>query len=207
VNNPLSTLLLHANLLLEECDEDAQTRADLETVVDQANRCKRIISGLLNFSRQNRVLRQPTDLAELVQKTIRTAPGEDSIQVQIVDSLSDPVAEIDPDQFVQVLSNLYTNAQQAMPEGGKLTVALDDDAETVTVRVSDTGIGVPEENIAKLFDPFFTTKQVGMGTGLGLAVTDGIVKMHHGQITVESNADSSAGPTGTTFTVTLPRHE
>jgi len=73
--------------------------------------------------------------------------------------------------------------------------------------VIDTGVGIPEENLAKIFDPFFTTKQVGMGTGLGLAVTHGIVKMHRGQITAESNADRSAGPTGTTFTVTLPRHE
>jgi two-component system NtrC family sensor kinase len=207
VNNPLGTLLLHANMLLEDCDDGSQSKEDLETIVDQANRCKRIISGLLDFSRQNRVLRQPTNLTELVEKTIRTAPSMDSIQVEILDKLSDPVAEIDPDQLVQVLSNLYTNAQHAMPDGGRLTVALSDDPETVTIRVSDTGVGIPEENIAKLFDPFFTTKQVGMGTGLGLAVTDGIVKMHHGQITVETNADPSVGPTGTAFTITLPRHE
>ena len=71
----------------------------------------------------------------------------------------------------------------------------------MTIRVSDTGTGIPKENMARLFDPFFTTKQVGMGTGLGLAVTHGIVKMHRGQISVESNADPAAGPTGTTFTV------
>ncbi len=207
VNNPLGTLLLHANLLLEECEDDSQTREDLATIVDQANRCKRIISGLLNFARQSRVLRQPTDLAELVEKTIRTAPAAENVQVVVENTLKDPIADIDPDQMVQVLTNLYTNAQQAMPEGGTLTIALSDDPETVTVRVTDTGMGIAEENMAKLFDPFFTTKQVGMGTGLGLAVTHGIVKMHKGQITAESNADRSAGPTGTTFTVTLPRHE
>lgn len=207
VNNPLGTLLLHANLLLEECEEESQTREDLATIVDQANRCKRIISGLLNFARQSRVLRQPTDLAELVEKTIRTAPAAENVQVVVENTLKDPIADIDPDQMVQVLTNLYTNAQQAMPEGGRLTIALSDDPETVTVRVTDTGMGIAEENMAKLFDPFFTTKQVGMGTGLGLAVTHGIVKMHKGQITAESNADRSAGPTGTTFTVTLPRHE
>ena len=73
--------------------------------------------------------------------------------------------------------------------------------------VTDTGVGIPRENMDKLFDPFFTTKQVGKGTGLGLAVTHGIVKMHRGQISVESNADPAAGPTETTFIVTLPRHE
>jgi signal transduction histidine kinase len=109
--------------------------------------------------------------------------------------------------MVQVLTNLYTNAQQAMPEGGTLTIELKDDPGTVTIRVTDTGHGVAKENMGKLFDPFFTTKQVGMGTGLGLAVTHGIVKMHRGQIAVESNADAAAGPTGTTFTISLPRHE
>jgi two-component system NtrC family sensor kinase len=207
VNNPLGTLLLHANLLLEECETESAVKDDLETIVDQANRCKRIISGLLNFARQSRVLRQPTNVAALVQKTIHTAPAADGVRVKVVDKLSAPVADIDPDQMVQVLTNLHTNAQQAMPDGGSITITLTDDPETVTVKVADTGVGIPEENMAKLFDPFFTTKQVGMGTGLGLAVAHGIVKMHKGQIAAESNADPAAGPTGTTFTVTLPRHE
>ncbi|MCE5254595.1 MAG: 4Fe-4S dicluster domain-containing protein [Actinomycetia bacterium] len=207
VNNPLGTLLLHANLLLEECGDDLQIKTDLETIVDQGNRCKRIISGLLNFARQSRVLRQPTNIAELVDKTIRTAPSYDHIRVTVRNELSDPIADIDPDQIIQVLTNLYTNAQQAMPEGGDLTITLSDDPDTVTIKVADTGYGITEENMAKLFSPFFSTKAVGMGTGLGLAVSHGIVKMHKGQISAESNADRAAGPTGTTFTITLPRHE
>ncbi|MBN1631307.1 MAG: 4Fe-4S dicluster domain-containing protein [Thermoleophilia bacterium] len=206
VNNPLGTLLLHASLLLEECEQE-EFRADLETIVDQGNRCKRIISGLLNFARQSRVLRQPTDVAELVRKTIRTAPAVEDVIVKVDDRLANPVADIDPDQMIQVLTNLYTNAQQAMPEGGDLTITLSDDPETVTIDVTDTGVGVAPENLPKLFDPFFTTKQVGVGTGLGLAVSHGIVKMHKGQISAESNTDRLAGPTGTTFTITLPRHE
>lgn len=206
VNNPLGTLLLHANLLLEECD-DEQIKDDLETIVDQGNRCKRIISGLLNFARQSRVLRRPTDIAELIDRTIRTAPSVDDIRVEVLNRLSDPMADIDPDQIIQVFTNLYTNAQQAMPEGGDLTITLTDDPESVTITVADTGYGISAENMEKLFSPFFSTKAVGMGTGLGLAVSHGIVKMHKGRITAESNADSLAGPTGTTFTVTLPRHE
>jgi len=127
--------------------------------------------------------------------------------VNVQDYLADRVAEIDADQIVQVLTNLFTNAQQAMPNGGTITLSLTDDHDTVTIQVSDTGTGIPKEYMARLFDPFFTTKQVGMGTGLGLAVTHGIVKMHRGQITVESNNDPSAGPTGTTFTIELPRRE
>jgi signal transduction histidine kinase len=207
INNPLGTLLLHVNILLEECAENSGAREDLETIVDQANRCKRTISGLLNFARQTRVIPQPTDLAELVEKVLGMAPLEDDVNVKVVNELSDPVAEIDADQIVQVLTNLFNNAQHAMPEGGLLTITLSDDPESVTIRVSDTGLGIVEEHMDKLFDPFFTTKQIGMGTGLGLAVTHGIVKMHRGNITVESNADPGAGPTGTTFTVTLPRHE
>jgi signal transduction histidine kinase/iron only hydrogenase large subunit-like protein len=207
VNNPLGILLLHANLALEECEDDSQQREDLETIVDQANRCKRIISGLLNFARQSRVVRQPTDLAGLVQKVLHTLPREEGVDIEVVDQLSDPVAEIDSDQIVQVLSNLLSNSQHAMPEGGTVVVTLTDSPEEVVIKVADSGVGIPEENMNKLFDPFFTTKQVGMGTGLGLAVTHGIVKMHRGQITVESNADPAAGPTGTTFTVRLPRYE
>jgi len=207
VNNPLGTLLLHANLLLEECASDGGSKDDLETIVDQANRCKRIISGLLNFSRQSRVLRQPTDVIDLVEKTLRTMPRAEGVDIELKNDLTDPMVELDPDQMVQVLANLFANAQHAMAESGTLTVALSDDPGMVTIEVSDTGSGIQPEHMEHLFDPFFTTKPLGVGTGLGLAVTHGIVKMHKGRITVDSNTDPSAGPTGTTMTVTLPRHE
>ena len=117
------------------------------------------------------------------------------------------MADVDPDQMVQVLTNLFTNAQQAMPEGGTLTIDLADDPDTLTIKVTDTGVGIPPEHMPNLFDPFFSTKPLGMGTGLGLAVTHGIVKMHKGQVTAESNHDPAAGPTWTTLTVSLPRRE
>ena len=207
VNNPLGILLLHANLLLEDCEDDTEVSADVKLIVDQANRCKKIISGLLNFARQSRVVRQPTDLTNLVGEVMRTLPFAEGVSVEVVDHLDDPTAELDGDQIVQVLTNLLTNAQHAMPDGGTITVTLDGTEENVIVTVQDEGMGIPEENLDKLFSPFFTTKQVGKGTGLGLAVTHGIVKMHRGQITVESNADPAAGPTGTTFSISLPRYE
>jgi signal transduction histidine kinase/iron only hydrogenase large subunit-like protein len=207
VNNPLGILLLHANLLLEDCEDDTAVADDVKLIVDQANRCKKIISGLLNFARQSRVVRQPTDLTALVRDVLRTVPIDDGVEVEVEDHLADPVAEVDADQIVQVLANLLTNAQHAMPDGGTLTVTLDGTEENVVIMVSDSGTGILEENLDKLFSPFFTTKQVGKGTGLGLAVTHGIVKMHRGQITVESNADPAKGPTQTTFTIVLPRYE
>ena len=207
VNNPLGILLLHANLLLEDCEDDTQEAEDVKLIVDQANRCKKIISGLLNFARQSRVVRQPTDLAALVGEVLRTVPTDEAVTIDVDDRLTDPVAELDGDQIVQVLTNLLTNAQHAMPDGGRVLVSLSGDADEVTIAVSDEGTGIAEEHLDKLFSPFFTTKQVGKGTGLGLAVTHGIVKMHRGQITVESNADPAKGPTGTTFTIVLPRYE
>jgi signal transduction histidine kinase len=102
---------------------------------------------------------------------------------------------------------LATNALAAMENGGTLTLRISGNDDRVMIAVIDTGTGIKPENIKKIFEPFFTTKQMGKGTGLGLAVTYGIVKMHSGDIRVQSNADPTHGPTGTTFTVTLPRRE
>lgn len=159
VNNPLGILLLQANILLEECERDAEMHDDLQVIVDQANRCKRIISGLLNFARQSRVVREPADLPTLVAETIRTLPAEEDIELAYENEMDDPIADIDKDQIVQVLVNLLSNAQQAMPEGGKALVRLTDEPDEVTIVVSDTGVGIPEENMKKLFDPFFTTSR------------------------------------------------
>jgi signal transduction histidine kinase len=122
--------------------------------------------------------------------------------------MADPLADLDADQLTQVLVNLVSNAYAAMPDGGALTVTVSDEgpgSDRCRLAVSDTGVGIPAENIPKLYEPFFTTKKAGQGTGLGLAVTYGIVKMHRGDITVTSNADAAKGATGTTFTVSLPR--
>jgi signal transduction histidine kinase len=107
--------------------------------------------------------------------------------------------------MTQVLTNLFKNALDAMPGGGTLKISLEDTVSDVIFTVSDTGTGIREEDKPKIFEPFFTTKGLGKGTGLGLATTYGIVKMHKGQITVETNSDPAKGPTGTTFKIILPR--
>jgi len=205
VNNPLGVVLMYAHLLLEDSGKDTAMRDDLRMITEQADRCKKIVAGLLNFARQTKVLRQPTDVHELIARTLQGLPPTEDVEVRMRPGLADPVAEIDGDQIAQVLTNLLTNACAAMPNGGVLTVSTAGDEEAVRLVVADTGVGIPAENVAKVFEPFFTTKQMGKGTGLGLAVTYGIIKMHGGDIRVESNADADAGPTGTTFTVTLPR--
>ena len=206
VNNPLGVVLMYAHLLLETPGIGPQLSEDLTMIAEQADRCKKIVAGLLHFARQNKVVLQPTDLRKLVEQAMRALPAPATIELRIVHDLDDPVAEVDRDQIIQVLTNLVTNAQAAMADGGQLTIRTSGDDEKVQLSVIDTGIGIPKENLVRIFDPFFTTKQIGKGTGLGLAVTYGIVKMHRGDIAVQSNADRAAGPTGTTFTVTLPRN-
>ena len=165
VNNPLGILLLHANLLLEDCEDDTQEAEDVKLIVDQANRCKKIISGLLNFARQSRVVRQPTDLTDLVGEVMRTLPFAEGVSVEVIDHLDDPTAELDGDQIVQVLTNLLTNAQHAMPDGGTITVTLDGTDENVIVTVQDEGIGIPDGEPRQAVQPVLHDQAGRQGNG------------------------------------------
>ena len=206
VNNPLGVVLMYAHLLKEACGQNPELQQDVVMIVDQADRCKKIVSGLLHFARQNKLVLQRTDLAQLVDRSLRVLHPPTQVDV-VVEHEADTQAELDADQIVQVLTNLVSNAYAAMEKGGTLTVCTGGDEQTVRMTVSDTGVGIAQENLSKIFEPFYTTKQMGKGTGLGLAVTYGIVKMHSGDIKVRSNADPTLGPTGTTFTVALPRRQ
>ncbi|MGQ9599868.1 MAG: cache domain-containing protein [Anaerolineae bacterium] len=204
INNPLGSVLLYADILHKETPpENVQQRADLEMIINEATRCKTIVNDLLNFSRQNEVLAQETDLnallRELAEEVIRLELYQ---KVKVVQDLDPnlPVIQADPLQLRQVFLNLMNNAAEAMPEGGTLTLRTRRDPanEQVIAEVQDTGIGILPENMKKIFTPFFTTKPIGKGTGLGLAIIYGIVKMHRGQINVQSEVGK-----GTTFTIIL----
>ncbi len=208
VNNPLGVVIMYSHFLQERLTGKPEYESDLTMLVEQADRCKRIVAGLLDFARQNKVQHVWIDLPDLVQRGLRGLAHPLGIELQIDHTEADPAVEVDPDQLTQVLVNLVSNAFAAMPNGGRLTIRTEGDATRVRIIVSDTGVGILPEHFSKLFEPFFTTKTVGKGTGLGLAVSYGIVKMHRGDIKVQSNADPAKGPTGTTFTVVLPRrHE
>jgi signal transduction histidine kinase len=207
VNNPLGVVLLYAHLLLEVCAKDSPQAKDVAMIVEQADRCKKIVSGLLNFARQNKVVLLPTRIADLVERSLRGVVVPAGIELVVEHQDPAASADLDADQIRQVLTNLLTNALAAMPAGGRLTVRTAVNDEQVLFGVEDTGMGIPKENMKRVFEPFFTTKQMGRGTGLGLAVSYGIVKMHRGSIRLKSNADPATGPTGTTFSVTLPRFE
>lgn len=199
LNNPLGVILMYSHLRLEE-----EKNEDLEMITEQAERCKKIVAGLLHFARQNKVIRQRVDARDLIERSIRTVLAPENVEVQVKDDLEDPFIEVDRDQIIQVLTNLISNACAAMPEGGCLDIAVVRNEESVTFSVADTGTGISGEHLGKIFEPFFTTKKFGRGTGLGLAVSHGIVKMHAGDIDIKTNTDPEAGPTGTTFYVTLP---
>jgi two-component system NtrC family sensor kinase len=204
INNPLGSILLFADTLYREAGEKDRRREDLKIIVQETLRCKKIVSDLLNFARQQDVLAQESDVHDILQQAINSVSHQQSFaQIQIVqDFASDlPHIQADPSQLVQVMVNLFNNSAEAMPQGGTITIETrkTDHQQAVEIVVSDTGGGIPEENLGKMFNPFFTTKPIGKGTGLGLSIVYGIIKMHRGQISVKSQLGK-----GTTFTITLP---
>jgi signal transduction histidine kinase/iron only hydrogenase large subunit-like protein len=205
LNNPLGVVIMYSNILLDEADADSPLKTDLKLIVEQAQRCKTIVSGLLNFARKNQVSKTETDLNDLVRISISSVLVPDNVLIDIKSRQTDPVADIDKEQMIQVISNLIKNAFEAMPRGGRINVELEDTNLDVTIKIGDNGSGINPDDLEKVFEPFFTTKGIGKGTGLGLATAYGVVKMHKGNIKVESNADPSKAPTGTCFTITLPR--
>jgi signal transduction histidine kinase len=205
LNNPLGVITMYSNILMDEAPEGDAVRDDLKLIVEQAERCKKIVSGLLNFARKNQVNLTETDVVKFVQHSLNSIVKPENIVCSFASNIADPIALLDIDQMMQVLTNLEKNAIEAMPQGGALKVGVEGDAGEITFIVADTGSGIEKDNMDKLFTPFFTTKEMGKGTGLGLALIYGIVKMHKGKIHVDSNANPAQGPTGTTFRITVPR--
>jgi two-component system NtrC family sensor kinase len=202
INNPLGTILLFSDVMYKEAPQDDPRRDDLKMIINETTRCKNIVADLLNFARQQEVLAQETNVHALLEKVVegvRLQPIFEGVEIVHQFSPTLPVIQADPAQLQQVFVNLLNNAAEAMEEGGTITLATRPLNGQVEIKVSDTGCGIPEENLGKLFTPFFTTKALGKGTGLGLSIVYGIIKMHRGQIAVQSQVGQ-----GTTFTVTLP---
>lgn len=203
INNPLGTILLFSDMLYKETSRDDPRSKDLKMIVDETNRCKNIVADLLNFSRQQEVLAQDIDVNALISSVIEVVEHQPIFEsVNFVKHLAPdlPAIQADPAQLKQVFVNLFNNAAEAKGDGGTITLSTRPiDGSFVEIKVSDTGCGIPEEDLGKLFTPFFTTKALGKGTGLGLSIVYGIIKMHKGQITAQSEVGQ-----GTTFTITLP---
>lgn len=205
LNNPLGVVIMYSNILLEEAPAGAPVRDDLKLIVEQAERCKKIVAGLLNFARKNQVNHQNVNIKTLVSQSLASIIIPGKVHIITEDHTTNSDAMLDAEQMTQVITNLVKNAIDAMPQGGEINIKIEDTLSDVFFIISDSGTGIKEEDRAKIFEPFFTTKSIGQGTGLGLATAYGIVKMHKGQITVDSNTDPSKGKTGTTFRIALPR--
>jgi two-component system NtrC family sensor kinase len=204
VNNPLGGILALTSLTLEDMPRNDPNRECLEEVIRQTERCRDIVLRLLEFSRQSKANRELVDLNDILERTLALI-GKQSMffNVTVVRQYDAdlPTVLADRSQFQQVFMNLLMNAAQAMNERGTLTVTTrrDPAGENVEIAISDTGCGIPPDQIGRVFDPFFTTKASGQGTGLGLSITYGIVTTHGGTITVQSRQGA-----GTTFTVRVP---
>jgi signal transduction histidine kinase len=205
INNPLGIILLYSKMMLEDCRPGSDSYNDLTMISEQADRCKSIVAGLLNFARENKVNLRHINYCDLIDHGVKAIIIPDNIKLCIEHHVKNPMVDLDPDQIIQVFTNLVKNAMEAMPEGGNITITTFDTQKDIRLSVRDTGQGIPESIQKKIFEPLFTTKQMGKGTGLGLAVTYGIIKMHRGQIDFTSNSDLQKGPTGTEFIVTIPR--
>ena len=207
LNNPLGVITMYSNILKEEAEENDPLVKDLDLIVDQAERCKNIVGGLLNFARKNQVNLIEGDIIAFCKSSLESVIKPNNVTISFKVDVADPIAWFDKDQMMQVLTNLEKNAVEAMPDGGELLLKLSDTDEHIFISIIDSGDGIREEDMEKVFTPFFTTKGIGKGTGMGLPLVYGIIKMHSGQIKVDSNADPLKGATGTAFKIEIPRRK
>ncbi|MBU1107985.1 MAG: Cache 3/Cache 2 fusion domain-containing protein [Candidatus Riflebacteria bacterium] len=205
VNNPLGVVLMYSHLLMEDCEPTSRIYKDLETVATQANRCKTIVSGLLNFARKNQINKKEVRLGQFIESIRKNLVIPGTVAFSIISDCSEDEIAIDEAQMTQVFVNLVNNSIDAVKSSGEIILSASTDGQHVFFKVEDNGAGISEENQKHLFEPFFSTKEMGKGTGLGLAVCYGIVKMHNGKIDVESCADPAKGKTFTRFVITLPQ--
>jgi two-component system NtrC family sensor kinase len=203
LNNPLGTILLYSDAMYRDAAENDARREDLEMIISEAQRCKIIVADLLDFARQHEVMAEDTDLNALLEEVVRKVGVQSRFEQVQFDFRLDPQLpgiQADSAQLQQVFINLLNNSADAISGAGTITITTKSiEHNSVEVRVADSGSGMSPESLAKLFTPFFTTKRAGKGTGLGLAIVYGIVKMHRGQIHVDSKPGQ-----GTTMIITLP---
>lgn len=206
VLNPLNIISGRVQILLDRPDLDPAVAQSLQVMTAQVTRLSRIAENLLAFARQRPLRRVRTAVNALVEEAVQAYEPlltEAGLRLERRYAGGLPELSLDRDQMLQVLTNLLSNAKDATPAGGVVTVAtglaVEAEKRWVTIAVADTGAGIPEAQRARLFTPFYTTKEEGKGTGLGLSMSDGLVRGHGGTITVES-----AVGRGSTLTVLLP---
>ncbi|WP_147820150.1 ATP-binding protein [Salidesulfovibrio onnuriiensis] len=200
VRNPLSSIKGYATYFGSLFEKDSENRKAAEVMTSEVDRLNRVISELLEMARPADIKLRNTDVAALLEGSLRLVRQEAeasgvSVSLDIAEDVG--AVDLDPDRLTQAMINLYVNAVQAMPEGGRLDVRADREEDALRLTVADTGPGLPHGDVSRIFDPYFTTKQAG--TGLGLAIVSKIIEAHSGEIRVEHT-----GPEGTAFTILIP---
>jgi two-component system, NtrC family, sensor kinase len=203
INNPLTGILMFSSLIHSNPKLDETLRNDIQTVMRETKRCAEIVKGLLEFARCSAPQKGLCSVNEVSEAALSLIEHQILFQdISVVREYAQDIPQLllDPNQFEQVLVNIFLNAGQAMLGEGVLMVSsgLDHAKGCVFVKISDNGCGIPQANLDKIFDPFFSTKE-NKGTGLGLSVSYGIIEKHGGRIDVASEEGI-----GTTFTILLP---
>ncbi len=202
INNPLTSVLTFSNLMLEQTPPDSPNYRKLKMMVSETERARNIVRQLLSFAKETPMdsvkinINQP--VTEIIDSLIAQGAFKD---IEMKTNLSDILPEInaDPARIGQVILNILLNAIHSITPPGRIDVETRVEKDSIEIIISDSGSGIPEEYINKIFDPFFTTKEADKGTGLGLAVSYGIIKKHGGDIEVKSSVGK-----GSTFIVRLP---
>ena len=204
INNPLTSILLYGNMMKEKFEAGNPLSKNLDYVLEDAERCRDIVKNLLAYSRQSNTSKEVFPLERLVTDSLRLLRDQRLfMHVEVVKDLvnHEVLVRADLNQICQVVINLIINGIDAMEESGQLTLKTSwvEGTEKAYLEISDTGSGIPEEDISKVFDPFFTTKELGKGTGLGLSMAYGVMKENGGRIFVKKS-----DPEGTTFVLEFP---
>jgi len=206
INSPLTGIVTFGHLLLKKFPKGSEEYEDVEVVIDQANRCSNIIKGLLGFARATTAEKSPTNINDVLGSSLNIVSNKaDFFNISLVTSFDPSLAKVKADapQLQQVFLNMIVNAADACEGKGTITITTrnmkENDHDLVEVEFRDTGYGIKDEDLEKIFEPFFTTKPVGKGTGLGLAVTHGIIQEHGGKITINTRVGE-----GTSFFIRLP---
>jgi two-component system NtrC family sensor kinase len=208
INSPLTGIVTFGHLLQKKFSPGTQEREDIDVIIDQANRCSNIIKGLLGFARASAAEKASANINDVLNSSLNIVRNKaDFFNIKLVTDFDESLYKVkaDPSQLQQVFLNMIMNAADAIEGKGTITIVTrniaDEGRAFIEIEFRDTGPGINDQTLAKIFEPFFTTKPVGKGTGLGLAVSHGIIQEHGGSVSVKTKIGE-----GTSFFIRLPAH-
>jgi two-component system NtrC family sensor kinase len=204
INNPLTSVLNFAHLVKQKKANDEEDLRDLNVIIEETNRVRKIVRELLDFARQSPAKKENININQILQHLVSLIVKQKEFRdIRFVENYNGKLGSFhaDKNQIQQIFLNLLLNSAESIAQEGTITISTQDNNDNCIISITDTGCGIRSGELSKIFDPFYTTKPVGKGTGLGLSVSYGIVKQYGGEI----HCDSKEGE-GTTFSVTLPYH-